>query len=573
MTGYSVERECTTPRRRGFDLNHGRSNAKLFRWADKAGCGSWPEAEEIRNYGAEKRCRHEREAQVNIGTLLPRHARYRPDQLALVVGQERLTFGELNARVNALANALLRAGVRKGQKVATVLPNCLELVLMYWAAAKTGIVIVPASPLLQAAGLATLLKDSDTVCVLADRFFEERLGALRGDLPDIIDGGYVLVGTETASEGFRTYGEFVAGASASEPPDAGLTDDDVFNIMYSSGTTGAPKGIIHTHYVRAYYCTLFGSAWRMTPESVVLHAGSIVFNGAMLDFMPWMYLGCTYILHQSFDAAAVIAEIEASKVTHIIMVPAQITALLNHAAFDPGRLSSLEMLQNVGAPLTLDHKHRLNRDLPGRFYELYGLTEGFVTILDRHDAMRKAGSVGVPPAFFEMRILDEQGRELPPGQVGEICGRGPIMMPGYYKRDDLTEQAIVDGWLHSGDAGYVDEEGFLFLVDRIKDMIISGGVNVYPKDIEEIIAAHPAVAEAAVFGIPDDKWGEVPVAAVVLHEGASLEPGALVRWTNERVGAKFQRIADATVMESFPRNVAAKTLKREIRDAYLSQKP
>jgi acyl-CoA synthetase (AMP-forming)/AMP-acid ligase II len=442
---------------------------------------------------------------------------------------------------------------------------------MYWAAAKTGIVIVPASPLLQEGGLATLLKDSDTVLVLADASFEENLSRIRDDIPALAGDRYVLVGAEAAPEGFQTYREFVADVSECEPPDVGLSDNDVFNIMYSSGTTGAPKGIVHTHYVRAHYCMLFSSAWRMTPESVILHAGSIVFNGAMLDFMPWIYLGCTYILHEVFDATAVIEEIENSKATHIIMVPAQITAVLNHPDFVPKRLSSLEMLQNVGAPLMLEYKHRLNRERPGRFYELYGLTEGFATILDRDDAIRKAGSVGVPPAFFEMRILDEDGNDLPPGEVGEICGRSPIMMPGYYKRPKLTKTTIVDGWLHSGDAGYVDEEGFLFLVDRIKDMIISGGVNVYPKDIEEIIVRHPAVAEVSVFGIPDDKWGEVPVAAVILHENVSLNPEELVDWTNGRVGAKFQRIADAVVMKSFPRNVAAKTLKRDIRDQYLSK--
>jgi acyl-CoA synthetase (AMP-forming)/AMP-acid ligase II len=192
-----------------------------------------------------------------------------------------------------------------------------------------------------------------------------------------------------------------------------------------------------------------------------------------------------------------------------------------------------------------------------------------MTVLDKTDSLRKQGSVGVPPPFYEMRILDAAGNDLPPGEVGEICGRGPMMMSGYYKRPDLTAQAIVDGWLHSGDAGYVDEDGFLYLVDRIKDMIISGGVNVYPRDIEEIVVQHSAVAEAAVFGAPDDKWGEVPVAAVVPMAGQAVDGAELVAWVNERVGAKFQRLHDCVVMTAFPRNVAGKTLKREIRDQYV----
>lgn len=164
------------------------------------------------------------------------------------------------------------------------------------------------------------------------------------------------------------------------------------------------------------------------------------------------------------------------------------------------------MIQNVGAPLLREYKHRLNDALPGRFYELYGLTEGFMTALEKHDAIRKVGSVGVPAPFMEIRILDAEGEECASGKIGEICGKSPMMMPGCYKRPNLTEKAIVAGWLHIGDAGYVDDEGFLFLVDRIKDMIISGGANVYPKDIEEIVIRHPDVSEVAVIGVPDDKW-------------------------------------------------------------------
>jgi acyl-CoA synthetase (AMP-forming)/AMP-acid ligase II len=174
--------------------------------------------------------------------------------------------------------------------------------------------------------------------------------------------------------------------------------------------------------------------------------------------------------------------------------------------------------------------------------------------------------VGVPPAHYEMRILDDENREVPTGEVGEICGRGPLMMPGYYKRPDLTAKAIVDGWLHSGDLGYVDADGFLHLVDRKKDMIISGGVNVYPRDIEEIIVQHPAVVEVAVFGIEDPKWGETPVAAVVVRK--AVDRVELTEWINARVGAKFQRVSDVMVLEDFPRNIAGKTLKRVLREQY-----
>jgi acyl-CoA synthetase (AMP-forming)/AMP-acid ligase II len=306
----------------------------------------------------------------------------------------------------------------------------------------------------------------------------------------------------------------------------------------------------------------------MTPESVTMHAGAIVFNGAFVDLMPTMYVGATYILLGQFDPVSYIDTIEREKVTHVMLVPAQIIAILNAPNFSSKALESLEMILSLGAPLLKEHKDELNKRLPGRFYELYGLTEGFVTVLDKEDYAAKPESVGVPPPFFEMKILDTNGNEAPIKEVGEICGKGPILMPGYYKRPDLTEAAIVDGWLHSGDLGYVDEDGFLYLVDRMKDMIISGGVNVYPRDIEEIVAQHPEVQEVAVLGIPHEKWGETPVAAVILHKPASITAEALREWINARVAAKFQRVHDVVIMEDFPRNVAGKTLKRVMRDNF-----
>jgi acyl-CoA synthetase (AMP-forming)/AMP-acid ligase II len=506
---------------------------------------------------------------MHIGGLLAHHARFRGEHIGLVASGRTLSYRDLNSYVNRLANALLAAGLKKGDKFATVLPNSLEMMAAYWAAAKTGLVIVPLSTLLQGSGLKTLLQDSDTRLVIGDPNFAEAFGRIRDELPQIQK--LILVG-DAPSFGMVPFERFIDEVSAAEPPDPHLTSDDMFNIMYTSGTTGLPKGIVHTHFVRSMYCTLFALAWRMTPESVALHAGSIVFNGAMLDLMPWMYVGGTYILHESFKAERVIEDVARYKVTHLVMVPAQIIAILNSPAYDPEKMTTLEMIHNVGAPLHVEHKKVLNATLPGRFYELYGVTEGFMTILDKHDSVRKLGSVGCVPPFMEIKILRPDGTECAPNEVGEICGHGPMVMSGYYKQPELTAKAIVNGYLHTGDAGYLDQEGYLFLADRIKDMIISGGVNVYPRDIEEVIIQHPAVREVAVFGAVDEKWGEVPIAAVVLKPDANCDCQELVAWANSRVDAKFQRIQDVVVYEEFPRNVAGKTLKREMRAAYASRR-
>jgi acyl-CoA synthetase (AMP-forming)/AMP-acid ligase II len=509
---------------------------------------------------------------MNIGTLPTRNARHFADRAALIFEQRRFTWRELNAVINQTANGLLSSGLTKGDKVALLLPNSVELVALYWAIAKAGLVAVPLSPLLRGPGLVSLLNDSDSVALVTTASFAPEIEAIRADLPAISARRMLLVDGPIPS-GFTDYRALVTGAPDREPPPAGVAATDLYNIMYSSGTTGLPKGIMQDHNIRGHYGMIFSGTFRMGRESVVLQAGSLVFNGSMLTFMPWMYVGATLVLQPKFEPASYIAALRRERATHVMLVPSQIVALLGHPEFTAEAVESLEMLLTVGAPLHREHKERLARLKPGIFYELYGLTEGgSSTVLDRADYARKPGSVGTPMPLCEMKVVDERGVEVPPGTVGEIIGRGMLITPGYYNRPELTAQAVRDGWLFTGDLGYFDDEGFLYLVDRKKDMIISGGVNVYPKDIEEIAAQHPAVREVAVFGVPDERWGEAPMAAVILTDPGAVDADALRTWINERVAAKYQRVREVTIRTEFPRNTAGKTLKRELRAPFWAER-
>lgn len=329
---------------------------------------------------------------MNLGTLLSRHARCRPNHVAVVFEEWRLTWRECNHRVNRLAHSFLNMGISKGEKIATILPNSVELLETYWAVAKMGAVVVPLSPLTRGRGLVAMLTNSDSVCVITDSAFREHLDAIRGDLT-IPEDRYLLIDSPHVP-GYRDYHALTAEAYDSDPVGIEIDDSDVFNIMYTSGTTGDPKGIVHTHYVRGMYCTHMASAYRMTPESVVLHAGAIVFNGAFVTLMPSFYLGGTYVLQRMFDPESFIEAIRRERVTHVMIVPSQVVSLLHAPNFSAEALGSLEMILSLGAPLHKEHKDALNRHLPGRLYELYGLTEGFVTILDKLDFPQKATSVG-----------------------------------------------------------------------------------------------------------------------------------------------------------------------------------
>lgn len=504
---------------------------------------------------------------LNISQLLTRNAKYRPHHLAFIFKDKRLTYKEFNASVNRLCHAFDTIGIKKGDKVSTLLPNSFELYETYWACAKTGAVCVPNSPMLRGAGLVNLLNDSDTKLLITNSSLVPYIEEVREELSCqnfwVIDADNI--------KGYSNYHQQKNCQVEDEPTRVEIDENDPYNIMYSSGTTGLPKGIVISHKVRALYASLFANYFRMTPESVVMHSGSIVFNGSFLTLMPVMLIGATYILLDHFDAQEVTQVIEKEKVTHTILVPSQIIGCLGLKEFNQSNLQSIEYILSVGAPLLLEHKEELDKRAPNVFYELYGLTEGFMTVLDKTEFRKKAGSVGAPPQFMEIKIVDDEGNEKPTKQIGEIIGKSPLLMTEYFKNPEKTKEAIKDNWLYTGDMGYLDEDGYLFLTGRKKDLIISGGVNVYPVDIEEVIAHHKAVKDVSVFGIEHKEWGETPIAAVILKEGSTVTPDEIKKFANDNIEARYQKVYDVYFIDELPRNVGGKILKRELKEQYLNK--
>mgnify|MGYP001590038914 CR=1 FL=1 len=407
---------------------------------------------------------------MHIGSLFARNARYRPSHLAVVFGDRRLTHLEFNREINRLANALLALGVNRGDTIATLLPNCLELLELYGAAAKIGAVVVPLSTLLRGKELAGLLLNADAAMLVTNSGIAATVESIKAELSFIAHDRYLL--TDGSRTGFRDYNALKSAAGGHEPEGEPVGGEDPYTIIFSSGATGLPKGIVHTHRIRCACAAAFTVAFRMAPESVTLLGGDMVLNEAFIGFMPAVLTGGTFILLPRFTPQVCIDTIAREKVTHVTLAPSQIIALMDAVDCSAEKLGSLQMVLPLGAPLHREQRERLERILPGRFHGLYGLTEGFVTVLDKFDYPRKPESVGVPPPFCELKIVDAEDRELPPREVGEICGRGPLLTTGYYKRPDLTRHALRDGWLHSGDLGYLDEEGFLYLVNRKKEITI-----------------------------------------------------------------------------------------------------
>ncbi len=501
---------------------------------------------------------------VNWFGVLAHHATRAPDKAITVFEGETTTYREMATRVAALAGGLHERGVGRGDVVALLSYNCPEFLETLFAANYLGAIAMPINWRLAAPEVRYILEHSEARALVCD----EALVDLANDATKGLEATLLRACvTSPAPEGWTALADLRVGAEGVAPTPA--APDDVHRLMYTSGTTGRPKGVMLTHANLAWKNLAHIVEFGFTGADLGLACGPLYHVGALdLTTTSLIAAGATVIIHRAFDAAAVVDELERSRVSTVWLAPAMVNAIMALPGIEQRDLSSVRVIINGGEKMPVPLIERIQRTFPSAWFaDAYGLTETVSgdTFLDHASIISKLGSVGRPCLHLELDIWDEQGRSVPAGERGEIVLRGPKVFKGYWRDPEATAKAFAGGWFHTGDIGVRDEDGYLFIVDRLKDMIVSGGENIAGSEVERVLYEHDSVLEVAVVGRPDERWGEVPVAFVALRPGAETTADELVAHCRERL-AKFKVPKDVTFIEALPRNPSGKVLKRELRD-------
>ncbi|TFW09561.1 4-coumarate--CoA ligase [Oxalobacteraceae bacterium OM1] len=497
-----------------------------------------------------------------IPQLIREQAATRPQHPAFVQDGATLSFGELDAQMDRVAATLQRAGVQPCEAIAICASSSIAYATVFLGALRAGVAVAPLAPSSSPESLVTMLRDAEARVLFLDASTAPVLQLAR----DTLDIPVV------ALDGSANGTAFSAWLGDGKPAAVDIRPDWPFNIIYSSGTTGAPKGIVQPHGMRWLHVQRARQSeygW----DAVTLISTPLYSNTTLVSFFPTVALGGTTVLLAKFDAGIYLELAQRHRVTHTMLVPVQYQRIMARPDFDSYDLSAFRMKFCTSAPFGAALKADILKRWPGGLVEYYGMTEGGGTCtLAAHEHPDKLHTVGQPAPGHDIRLIDDTGREVAPGEMGEVVGHSGAMMKGYHKQPQKTADAewydpTGKRFIRTGDVGRFDADGFLVLMDRKKDMVISGGFNVYPSDLEAVLHAHPDVAEAAVVGVPSVKWGETPVAYVVPKAGAQLDAAQLQAWANEQLG-KTQRIAAIEVTDVLPRSAIGKVLKRELRDRF-----
>ena len=506
-----------------------------------------------------------------LGNLLTKNVRRHPDKHALIFGNTKYSFSQLNKRVNSLVNALSAMGVNKGDKVALLADDCPEYLEMQWAAAKSGIVIVPLNRMIGGRDLTYTINNSEANTLFLGANYLESVNSIRQELKSV--DKFICIGQEVKE--VEDYEKLISSHPPNEP-EVEMKEDDLYTITYTSGTTGLPKGVMLTHKNFMASAADGVILYRLEEKDIMLNL--FPYYSAAL---PWImtscfYIGASYVGVERFDPKVILETIEREKVTAVYFAAPMLIPFLDYSDIDKYDLSSLRIVHHSGAPIPVETVKKALRIFGPKLRTVLGSTECiFFTFLPPEEyvlegpaeKVKRLASCGKEAINSEVRIVDDEGKDVPPGDIGEIITRADYLMKGYWKMPEATAEAIKGGYLYTGDMATMDDEGYIYLSDRKKDMITTGGKTVVPREVEEIIYRHPSVLEAAVIGMPDEKLGEAVKAIVVLREGKGATQ-------EELVGLCRQNLAEHAVpkciefIDKLPRSPMHKVLRKTLREKY-----
>jgi acyl-CoA synthetase (AMP-forming)/AMP-acid ligase II len=507
-----------------------------------------------------------------LGDLIARNSKLLPEKAAVIFEEGRFTWAEFDERINRLANALLALGAKRGDHVAVLSKNCHEYLEAYFACARSATILTALNYRLSPGELQYVIDNSEAGIVIVSEEFLDTLEGIRPDLK--LAKQYVVIGN--APEGMKAFDEIVDAASPLAPK-VEQSEDDVVLQMYTSGTTGLPKGAMLSHrnlLTNAIGCSL---GMQFQPNDCMLMVAPLYHMAAGMTTLSTILQGGPILLHGDFNPVAILDDMEGGEVTVVLLIPVMVNFLLQMPGIEERDFSSIRGIVYGASPMPVEVLRRAMEVFKCDFIQGYGQTESsaVLCVLPPEDhmldgtpeQMKRLASAGREVFGTEVRVVDETDADVEPGQIGEVIGRGANVMKGYWNMPEATAETLRDGWLRTGDLGTIDEDGYVYILDRVKDMIISGGENVYSREVEEALHMHPAVADAAVIGVPDEQWGESIKAVVVLAEGQTATEKEIIDFCRGKL-AGYKRPRSVDFMTELPRNLSGKVLKKILREPY-----
>lgn len=510
---------------------------------------------------------------MNLGRHLKRSARWFSNRTALVYRDSKLTFVQLNDRVNRLANALLSLGLNKGDRVALLSSNRLELIEAAFAIYKSGLVEVPLNARLSFPEVVAALNNSEATAIITGEEYIENLEENRSNIQTV----KYRIALSKSPTSMLDYNTLIEEGRSSEP-NVDVKSDDLASLNYTSGTTGLLKAakLSHQNRIASAKKQLLISGIDIDQNSVMCHVAPVTHAGATM-LLPFFWRGACQFILPGFDVGQLLETVEKEKVTHLLLVPTMLNMIMEHPDIEKFDTSSIRSIVYTTSPMPSKRIQHALEIFGPVLIQSYGQTEssGLITCLSKQDhniyedakKRRRLSSAGVPGIECDVRVVDEHGNDITPGEVGEIIHKGEGTMKGYWKAPELSSEVLKDGWLYTRDMGTVDENGYIYILDRKSDMIISGGFNIYPSEVEAALCEHPAVKEAAVIGVPDDRWGEAVKAVVVLNENMESDAEELIRHCKARI-ASYKKPQSVDFIKELPKNAHGKTLRRKVKEKY-----